>query len=90
MPVLDDPHFGLTLTRCDRCGRRQFCAVEGYAMCESCCPGAVQAAREDAREAHAEAQRERERARQALVPEELLSGEYDGPPVPFSQVAHLF
>lgn len=42
------PVEGLVLTRCDVCGCRQWCAVNGTAMCARCCPGAVEAAREDA------------------------------------------
>lgn len=38
---------GLTLTRCDVCNVRSWCAVEGTAMCARCCPAAVEAARED-------------------------------------------
>lgn len=70
---------GLTLTRCDCCGRRRFCAVSGTAFCEDCCPGAVEEARTEAR-----------KAAQAAIPVELLPGEEVGPPVPYSQVAHLF
>jgi hypothetical protein len=76
---------GLSLTRCDCCGRRQWCAVEGVAMCEACCPGAVEAARNEAKEARLRAAREAN-ARNV----ELLPGEYDGPPIPYREVAHLF
>ena len=74
-----DRRQGLTLTRCDCCGRRRFCAVEGVAMCEDCCPGAVEQAREEA-QARYLAQQE----------EELLPGEHPGPTVPYSEVSHLF
>lgn len=83
-----DPHFGLTLTRCDCCNRRTFCAVEGLATCESCCPAAVQVARDEALAA-AEAQR-RERLEERERMYEALPGEDVGPPVPYSRVAHLF
>jgi len=80
-----DSRVGLVLTRCDCCGRRQFCAVEGVAMCETCCPGAVENAREEAEEAR------RRAARAALERNaELLPGEWEGPPVPYARVAHLF
>jgi len=52
-------------------------------MCEDCCPGAVEQARTKAREAA--------QARYlAQQEEELLPGEHEGPPVPYSEVAHLF
>ena len=35
---------GLTLTRCDVCNRRTYCAVDGLALCVDCCPGAVEQA----------------------------------------------
>ena len=76
---------GLTLTRCDCCGRRQWCAVNGAAMCYTCCPAAVEAAQADAREAKERA------AREAIERNaELLPGEYTGPPLPYREVAHLF
>lgn len=86
--TVHNARLGLTLTRCDCCNRRQFCAVDGVAMCGDCCPGAVQFAREEA-ETALEAKR---RARQAEHDRiyEALPGEDVGPPVPYSQVAHLF
>lgn len=90
MSTFDDKHLGLTLTRCDCCGKRQYCAIEGVAMCESCCPGAVQAARDDAKAARKAAQVAQEAARQARMGVEILPGESTEPPVPYSQVAHLF
>jgi len=83
-----DQHFGLTLTRCDCCNRRTFCAVEGLATCESCCPAAVQVVREEALAAREEARVARQKARELL--DEALPGDDVGPPVPYSQVAHLF
>lgn len=38
---------GLVLTRCDRCGGRQWCAIEGAALCRRCCPAAVEVAQEE-------------------------------------------
>lgn len=29
-----------TMTKCDVCGRRDLCVVQGMAMCQSCCPSA--------------------------------------------------
>ena len=57
-----DLREGLVLTRCDACNLRQFCAVNGTALCERCCPGAVAAAREEA----AERRMERQAARDAV------------------------
>lgn len=85
--MVGSDRLGLTLTRCDCCGRRQFCAVNGAALCATCCPGAVEAARGEAQEALRAA---RVAAQQALVEAELLPGECEGPPVPFREVAHLF
>jgi hypothetical protein len=68
-----DHRDGLTLTRCDVCGRRQWCAVEGTAMCRTCCPAAVDAAVEEAREARASAaQRAQEALRQRLAEQALI------------------
>ena len=79
---------GLTLTRCDVCGRRQFCAVEGTAMCEKCCPGAVEAAREKA----AELRMDRQAGHDARWMAEHLPPDEDAPlgdPIPFREVAHI-
>lgn len=42
---------GLVLTRCDVCGRRRYCSVNGLAMCGDCCPSAVEEATQAARRA---------------------------------------
>jgi hypothetical protein len=79
---------GLTLTRCDVCGCRQWCAVNGTAMCERCCPGAVDAARKDA----AEARQERQAVLDAAWMDEALPPSEDDPvgePVAFKDVAHI-
>jgi hypothetical protein len=81
-----DLREGLTLTRCDVCGRRQFCAVNGSAMCSDCCPGAVEAAREEA----ANQRRERLRAAEEDEPLPPKPGESVGDPIPFREVAHIF
>ena len=78
---------GLTLTRCDVCGCRQWCAVSGTAMCEKCCPGAVEIAREEAKE------RRIERETKRLWVDEPLPHTADDPmgdPIPYREVAHVF
>lgn len=83
-----DLREGLTLTRCDVCGRRRFCAVNGSAMCEGCCPGAVEAARAEAKERRLARDRARiEREAEPLPP---AFGESVGEPVPYREIAHLF
>ena len=68
-----DHRDGLTLTRCDVCGRRQWCAVEGTAMCRTCCPAAVDAAIEEARVSRAiAAQMAQEALRQRLAEQALI------------------
>ena len=42
-------HEGLVLTRCDVCNRRQYCAVNGVALCRDCCAPAVEEAVSEAR-----------------------------------------
>lgn len=81
-----DLREGLTLTRCDVCGRRQFCAVNGSAMCEQCCPGAVEAARQEAKERRLARYAARIEAEEPLPP---LPGESVGDPIPFREVAHI-
>lgn len=88
-----DARLGLTLTRCDLCNCRQYCAVNGAALCGNCCPGAVEDAQDQARKAiqlHAETLQRDRWARMAAEEVELLPGEYTGPSVPFQNVAHLF
>jgi hypothetical protein len=84
-----DPHEGLTLTHCDSCGSRQWCAVEGSALCRRCCPSAVEEAQAEARTLRV--QRE---AAKDLPPwaQELPPRESDPTPnpVPWAQVRHLF
>lgn len=90
---------GLVLTRCDVCGCRQWCAVNGTAMCALCCPGAVEAAREDAAAARkareraaAEARQERQAALDAAWMDEHFPPSEDDPvgdPVHFREVAHI-
>lgn len=79
---------GLTLTRCDVCNVRRFCAVNGTAMCEQCCPGAVEMAREEAAERRMDRQAARDAAwmAESLPPEE---GEPLADPIPFRKVAHI-
>lgn len=83
-----DLREGLVLTRCDACNLRQFCAVNGTALCERCCPGAVAAAREEA----AERRMERQAARDAVWMADYLPPEEGSPleaPIPFREVAHI-
>lgn len=57
---------GLELTRCDGCGNRQWCAVEGSAWCRKCCPAAVaeaQAVARVARQQHEQVARQEADAR---------------------------
>jgi hypothetical protein len=79
---------GLTLTRCDVCNVRRFCAVNGTAMCEQCCPGAVA----DAREQAADRRMDRQAVRDAQWMAEHLPPEEGAPladPIPFRDVAHI-
>jgi hypothetical protein len=87
--MVTDLHEGLTLTRCDRCGCRQWCAVEGLALCRRCCPAAVEAAQEDFREERRLRQAAAEEVLWALPPgeDEPVAGHQL---VPWRQVAHLF
>lgn len=41
-------HEGLTLTRCDVCRARTWCAIQGAAICGRCCPAAVEGAHQEA------------------------------------------
>lgn len=79
---------GLTLTRCDVCNVRRFCAVNGTAMCEQCCPGAVEMAREEAAERRMDRQADLDAVwmSNTLPPEE---GEPLADPIPFREVAHI-
>lgn len=79
---------GLVLTRCDCCGKRQWCAVSGTAFCEACCPGAVAAAREEA----AQARMDRQHAADAAWTRENVPPAEDDPvgePYMFREVAHI-
>lgn len=79
---------GLILTRCDVCSVRRFCAVNGTAMCEQCCPGAVEMARAEA----ADRRMERQAARDSVWMAESLPPEEGEPlanPIPFREVAHI-
>lgn len=82
---------GLVLTRCDRCNARQWCAVEGIALCQRCCPPAVEFAQQEAKAARLarenEARQRREEALWALPPSEH---EPCGTPVHWSAVARHF
>jgi len=90
---------GLVLTRCDVCGVRRYCAVSGVAMCAVCCPGAIEAAQEDAvsaREARERAASEARQARQAVRDAAWMAENFppaeDDPvddPVSFREVAHI-
>ena len=84
-----EDRIGLVLTRCDACGRRQFCAVNGAALCESCCPGAVEQARQDARQKVVTARLKADLGEddEPLPP---AVGDDMGEPVPFMEVAYLF
>lgn len=39
-----------TMTKCDVCGRRDLCVVQGTAMCRSCCPSAFSPIGEESEE----------------------------------------
>jgi hypothetical protein len=87
---MDNKYEGLVLTRCDRCNARQWCAVEGTALCRRCCPASVEAVQQEAREARlareAQLAREREEALWVLPPSESEPCS----PVPWSAVARHF